>query len=177
MKLGKYTSLNGQDIKSAFLDYVSALEIPVIDYVAIGVQDSIHKTSTSIMSRPEWQKTFKELNLAEFDPVRKASFNTTSKIFSFDSLDYENSNGKEVMRQRKLHDINNGIVLMQKNLGYNFMLTLATGYKNFDAYKFFIDNHAAMQRVFCDLISLVSPGTKEYQIKITNQYHQDVDAK
>ena len=57
------------------------------------------------------------------------------------------------------------------------MLTLATGYKNFDAYKFFIDNHAAMQRVFGDLISLVSPGTKKYQIKIINQNHLGVDAK
>ena len=137
MKLGKYKTLSKKAIREVFTDYVDALEIPLIDYVAIGVQDTIHKTSTSIMSRIEWQEAFRKLGLAAYDPVRKASFNTKSNIFSFDELDYQDSYGKEVMKQRRHHEIENGLVIMQKNLGHNFMLTLATGYKNFSPYKFF----------------------------------------
>lgn len=177
MKLGKYQALDTQKVRNVFLDYISALEIPIIDYVAIGVQDTIHKTSASMMSRLEWQKIFRELNLAEFDPVRKASFNTHAKIFAFDELDYQNNVGKEVMKQRKRYEIENGIVLMRRNLGHNFMLTLATGFKNFQPYKFFINNQTAINAIFDDLISFVSPSTKEYQIKIINRYRLTDDAK
>jgi len=175
MKLGNYQSLDKKSTKSVFIDYIGALEIPIIDYVAIGVQDTIHKTSTSMMSRDEWQKTFYTLGLAEHDPLRKASFNTKSNIFSFDDLDYQDSHGKEVMRLRRLYEIENGLVIMRKNLGHNFMLTLATGYKNFSPYKFFIDKHVAIDRIFSDLINLVSPATKKYQTQIFN--HQGVGAK
>jgi len=153
------------------------LEIPVIDYVAIGVQDTIHKTSASMMSRLDWQKAFRELNLSAFDPVRKASFSTRSKIFAFDELDYQDSYGKEVMRQRRRHEIENGLVLMHRNLEHNFMMTLATGFKNFAPYRFFLDNQTAINRIFDDLINLVSPSTQEYQIKVMNHYHQGDDAK
>lgn len=151
------------------MDYIDALEIPIIDYVAIGVQDTIHKTSTSMMSRAEWQETFRNLGLAEHDPLRKASFTTKANIFSFDELDYQDSCGSEVMKQRRRHEIENGLVIMRKNLAYNFMLTLATGYKNFSPYKFFIDKHTAIERIFNDLIKLVSPATKEYQTQILNR--------
>ena len=175
MKLGKYKALDRRDIRSTFLDYVDALAMPIIDYVAIGVQDTIHRTSTSMMSRLDWQKTFYKLNLAAYDPVRKASFNTNSKIFAFDELDYQDSHGEEVMKQRKLHGIENGLVLIQRKLGHNFMLTLATGFKNFCPYKFLIANQVTINRIFYDLICLIKPLAKEYQIKITT--HQNGDAK
>lgn len=175
MKLGKYEALDKQDIRDIFVDYIDAIEMPIIDYVAIGVQDTIHKTSTSMMSRLDWQKTFRSLQLADSDPVRKASFNTTAKMFAFDELDYQDSCGKEVMRQRRRHDIENGLVLMDRNLGCNFMLTLATGYKNFLPYRFFIDNNQAIDRIFQDLKKLVGPSTKAYQMRLTN--HQGGDAK
>lgn len=163
MQLGNYTALDSIDLRSYFLDYVDALDMPIMDYFAIGVQDKIHKKSTSLMSREDWQKTFKSLNLAKDDPVRKASFNTGIKIFTFDELDHENSAGKEVMRQRKLHDIENGIVMMRRSLGHNFIFTIATGYKGFKPYKFYIDNHQALNRTFDDLVSFITPNTTEYQ--------------
>lgn len=176
MKLGKYKALEQVNLRNVFLSYVDALEIPIIDYVAIGVQDTIYNNSTSLMSREDWQTTFKKLNLANYDPVRKAAFNIKSNLFAFDELDYQDEFGKEVMRQRKLHQIENGFVIMRKNLGYNFMLTLATGFKNFRPYRYFLENETAINKVFDDLIELVSPSTLEYQINFSKCY-QGVYAK
>ena len=61
-----------------------------------------------------------------------------------------------------LHGIENGIVIMKRELGHNFMLTLATGYKNFDSYKFFIDYNTTIQMVFGDLIKTIRSSTKKY---------------
>jgi hypothetical protein len=127
MKLGKYETFNHQDTQRVFSEYVNYLQMPLIDYVAIGVQNTINKTSTSLMSRPDWQKFFKTMDIAEHDPIRKAAFNTHAKIFSFEDVDHQNTYGREVMRQRRLHGIENGIVIMKRELGHNFMLTLATG--------------------------------------------------
>ena len=177
MKLGKYKSIDSQNMRDVFTKYISALEIPIIDYVAIGVQDSIHGTSTSLMSRIDWQEAFVALNLAEHDPIRKAAFNAKAKNFSFDQIDYCDSMGKEVMRQRRLHYIENGVVLMRKNLGCNFMLTLATGFKNFNTQKFYCDHQFAIKKMFDDLVNLVSPDTQEFQPYIINPSHRDVYAK
>jgi hypothetical protein len=119
-----------------------------------------------MMSRLDWQKTFRDLNLAAHDPVRKTSLNTQAQIFTFDELDYQDNAGKEVMRQRRRYDIENGIVIMKRSLGHNYMMTLATGHKHFKPYKFLIDNHPALSMAFNDLIALVSPSTKDYQIKV-----------
>lgn len=171
MKLGKYTALDRPDLITNFQLYFKALELPYMDYLAIGVQDSIHKTSTSLMSDQCWRNSFKELNLAEDDPVRKASFSTRVNHFSFDDIDYLNSAGQEVMRQRKLHGIENGLVFMRRNLTHNFMLTLGTGFKNINTYRYLIDYHPHVQKVFDDLIALVSPSTRKYQIKIPSHQH------
>lgn len=176
MKLGKYKAISRCELGNLFLDYVDALGMPLIDYVAIGVQDTIHKTSSSIMSRLDWQDAFHKLGLAEHDPVRKASFNTNAKIFSFDELDCQDSQGKEVMRQRKCYGIENGIVLMRRELDHNFMLTLATGFKHFRPQKFFLENQQAISKVFDDLICLLTPSAKEYQ-PIQLATHLNVDAK
>ena len=95
MLLGKYEPFKQPDVRRTFLDYIKAINIPLIDYVAIGVQDTVHQTSTSVMSRQEWQQTFQSLELAQHDPVRKASFNTSIPMFSFDELDYEDSMEKK----------------------------------------------------------------------------------
>jgi hypothetical protein len=163
VKLGEYTSLDRRDISLDFQTYIKALELPFMDYVAIGVQDTVHKKSTSIMSSDEWQKTFKKLNLAEDDPVRNAAFSTNAKYFSFDEIDCQNSAGREVMRQRKQHGIENGLVFMERRLSYNFMLTLGTDFKDLNTYRYLIDYHAGLQKVFADLIDLVTPLTQEYQ--------------
>lgn len=166
MKLGKYQALDSRDKRSIFVDYINAVKVPIIDYIAIGVQDTIHRTSTSLMSRKEWQETFNKLDLASHDPIRKASFQTKSRLFTFEEVDFIDSAGKEVMRQRKKHEIVNGLIVMDRKLGYNFMLTLGTGYKNFKPYRFYLDNKNAIDHLFVDLKDIISPCTKDYQPKI-----------
>lgn len=166
MKLGEYTSLNRPDLLLDFNAYITALELPYMEYVAIGVQDTIHKVSTSIMSNQTWQKTFKELNLAADDPIRKAAFGSRVSHFSFDEVDHQNSAGQEAMRQRKKHGIENGIVFMRRNLTHNFMLTLGTGFKGFNNYRYLIDYYTNINLMFDDLIKLVTPSTKNYRIII-----------
>ena len=105
------------------------------------------------------------MQFAIHDPVRKASLNTKNKFFTFDELDYQDSCGKEVMRQRKLHQIENGIVVIEKSLGENFMMTLGTGFKNFEARKFYLRHQSAIYRILKDLKLIIEPCTKEYKIK------------
>lgn len=173
MRLGNYHILEADSVKKVFFEYINALEIPIIDYVAIGVQDTVHMTSTSIMSNSEWQNTFKQLGLAKDDPIRNASFSAKTDFFSFDEIDHQNSRGKEVMKQRRAHEIANGFVIMRRTVGHNFMLTLATGYKNFNSYRFYIDKHLSICRIFDDLISLVKPATMEYQLNSFNHLNDD----
>ncbi|GAB4392680.1 MAG: hypothetical protein Tsb005_07720 [Gammaproteobacteria bacterium] len=166
MKLGSYQKIDSHEIRQVFLDYFQALEIPIIDYLAIGVQDTIYKTSCSLMSSQEWQKIFYDQHFALYDPVRKAAFNSHTKFFAFDTLDFQDNYGKEIMRQRKLHGIENGLVFIRKTLGHNFMLTLATGYKGFAAYPFFIKYQQAINHIFDDLIQIIHSSTQQYQPKI-----------
>lgn len=174
MKLGKYHALEDKAFRSTFLDYLDAIEIPVIDYMAIGVQDTLLKTSTSIMSRPDWQTAFKALNLAEHDPVRKAAFNTKTNLFSFNELDYSDSFGSKVMQERRRYGIENGMVLIRRHLGYNFMLTLATGYKNFQPYKYLLEHQQSINYVFNDLISLIKPVSEKFHHTVN---HPSDDAR
>ena len=165
-KLGDYEALDKPDMRSLFTSYFNALDIPVIDYLAIGIQNNINKTSSSLMSNYEWQETFRARELAQHDPIRRTAFNTHCKIFSFDEIDYYDTNGKEVMKQREKHFIENGLVIMDRTLGYNFILTLATGYKNFRAYPFYFENIAAINQIFLDLKQIITPSTEKYQVKI-----------
>jgi len=59
-------------------------------------------------------------------------------------------------------------VVVQRNLGHNYMLTLATGYKNFNSRKFYLNNQCAISTVFKDLVRLISSSTKEFQVEINN---------
>lgn len=161
-----YSALQETTLKANFLDYVTSLSLCEIDYFAIGVQDTINKKSISMMSRSEWQATFISSGLADYDPIRNTSFATANAYFSFASVDYRTSAGKEVMHQRKLHEITNGIVVMYKRLGHNFMLTLATNFSNFQGDRFYIEKNKEIYQVFNDLISFVAPQTKNYQPNI-----------
>ncbi len=158
MELGQYQPLNNDELLSIFKDYVDSLQINPIDYFAIGIQNLITKSSTSLMSNKDWQKTFCQLNLAKHDPLRLASFKTPSNTFSFEDLQPSSSEGKEVMRQRKRYGMNSGVVLTKKTAQHKLLLTMATGFKNFKAYRFIADNHVALRRVFADLTQLIEPA-------------------
>ena len=58
MELEDYKPVCENSVKEFFLSYVDALELPIIDYVAIGFQNTLNKKSTSIMLNIEWQKLF-----------------------------------------------------------------------------------------------------------------------
>jgi hypothetical protein len=54
-----------------FEAYINLLDIPIIDYIAIGVQDTISKTSTSIIPLLNESKKLKILRhkLSRFDNI------------------------------------------------------------------------------------------------------------
>lgn len=89
MKPGEYSVLETAHLRETFLDYMDSLEIPLIDYMAIGVQNTIKGHTASLMSRPEWQKVFKETGLSSYDPVRKTAFGTKVTMFAFEDLDFQ----------------------------------------------------------------------------------------
>ena len=118
------------------------------------------------MSNSEWQSCFNAMGLAQFDPIRKASLNTSINIFSFNDVSYEDTNAEYIMNKRRKHGIVNGIILMKRDVGHNFMLTLATGYSKFNPYSFFTFNEKSCHRVFKDLIKVISPVAIKYKLNL-----------
>jgi hypothetical protein len=153
------------NIRSTFEDYISSLNIPFIDYFAIGIQDPINVKSASLMSRLEWQKTFYSMGFAQYDPIRLTALNSKKNFFSFDSISCLSSIGSEVMLQRKKHQMRNGIVVMDRRKTHNYMLTLATDYKEFNGPDFFLKYHADIFRILKDFSLIIKPVTANYILK------------
>jgi hypothetical protein len=110
----------------------------------------------------EWQKIFVENQFAEFDPVRRSSLNTRRDIIPFNQIDFCDSFGKEIMRQRRLIGIRDGIVFMKRFRKYNYILTLGTGFSRFDAFDFIKIYHKQIQFLQKDLITLVEKDTRGF---------------
>ena len=146
-----------QNISSqiTFHNYVKALDIPFIDYVAVGIQNLRNKESTSLMSCKEWQTYFSDNNFAEYDPIRRAVLYSTNTILTFDNIEFGTPLGTEIMKQRSKFDIKNGIILVTRYATHNCMVTLATGYKNFNSYDFLIKNKSNLKLVVRDLEKIV----------------------
>lgn len=164
--MNSYQPIFNTNLRATFEDYVSSLNIPGIDYFAIGMQDTINLNSTSLISRIEWQKTFSAMHFAKHDPVRIAALNSKRKVFCFDDIDYLDSLGNEIMRQRTRYGISNGIVIMDRRVSHNYMLTLATDYSKFSGHDFFIQHHSDLKRIFADFIALIQPATAEIKKQI-----------
>lgn len=160
----KYKPLVDKNVVSLFNDYVDSLNIPFIDYFAMGVQDVLHRNSTSLMSNLDWQKTFKTNQFSEHDPLRLAVLDTQRNFICFKDIDHINSLGSEIMNQRKKHFISDGIVIVDRRLSHNYMMTLATNYTKFEAADFYLKNYASIHKIFADFISMIQPGTKEYTL-------------
>jgi len=141
--------------KQIFSDYVDNLDIPQIDYFAIGIQNIITKKSISIMSLPEWQKQFIDNQYANSDPIRKATLYTKRTIIPFSEIDYSDNFGKEIMRQRAKMGICNGIIFMERYPKYNYMITLGTGFAKFDSFDFLKKYHDKITLIKSDFIHLV----------------------
>lgn len=149
-------------LRVVFEDYVASLKIPLIDYFAVGVQNTIHRGSASIMSRIEWQKRFASEGFAQHDPIRIAALDSKKDVFLFDEVDYLSSFGNEIMDQRKKYEIRNGLVIMDRRGSHNFQLTLGTGYHNFKGKDFFLKYRTDLFRIFKDFIAIIEPVSKVY---------------
>jgi len=160
-----YKAIFRTDIRSVFEDYIDSLNIPQIDYFAIAIQDPINLRSASMMSRLEWQKTFKAMNFAEYDPIRTAVLNTNRSVFYFDEVDHLNTLGNEIMLQRKKHEMRNGIVLVDRQGTNNYMMTLATDYRAFEGKDFLLKHRAELARIFKDLSLILQPIASDYILK------------
>ena len=150
-----YSPITTESTRQTFYSYIDCLDIPQIDYVAIGIQNVANKTSMSLMSNAEWQSYFMAEQYAKYDPLRKATLQTCRNIISFDEIDHIDSFGKEIMRQRTRYDIKRGVVIMQRHQKHNFMLTLGTSFTHFKSYKFLNRHHESIERIKQHLIKII----------------------
>lgn len=148
--------------RQTFFDYVDSLDIPQIDYFAIGIQNLIIKKSISLMSLPEWQQHFIAKQYAHYDPVRRVALCTKRNLIPFREIDFVDNFGKEIMRQRAMMGIKDGIILMQRFSTFNYMITLGTGFSKFDAFDFIKRYHDRISLIRSDFIHLVEKDAKNF---------------
>ena len=63
--------------------------------------------------------------------------------------------GKEIMNQRSRMGIKNGIILMERFSKFNYMVTLGTGFSNFDSFDFIKRYHDRINLIKNDFINLI----------------------
>jgi hypothetical protein len=160
MNTNNYLPITTKTTKQTFFDYVDLLDIPQIDYFAIGVQNLITKKSISVMSRQEWQKHFVKNQYANYDPIRRVALSTKRNLIPFNEIDFVDNFGKEIMRQRAMMEIKNGIVLMQRFPEFNYIITLGTNFSQFDAFAFIKQYHDKIALLKEDLIHIVERDAK-----------------
>lgn len=175
-KNNNYSPINSNSTKETFNNYIDSLDIPQIDYFAVGVQNTLLKKSMSLMSLPEWQKYFSDNQFADHDPIRKVTLNTRRNLIPFEEIDYVDNFGKEIMKQRSLKGIKNGIILMQRFPRHNYMITLGTGLSKFDAFDFIKRHHDKIQLIKNDLIKIIEKDAKDFLPKAAST-HLSIDAR
>lgn len=157
-----YCPIIDKSTKDVFMDYTSAVNLPPIDYFAVGIQDILTRKSISLMSRIEWQKTFVDNHYAENDPIRKTVLNTRRNFISLDDIDFFDNFGKEIMRQRALMGIKTGLVFVEKEAQFNLMITLGSEYSKFDTFKFIQNNYTKMMFLKKDLIKIIEKDARNF---------------
>lgn len=160
-----YSPIKDISTKATFSNYIDSLDIPQIDYFAIGIQDVIANSSISLMSSTEWQKYYTYNQLANYDPIRRVALNTKRNIIPFDQIDFFDNYGREIMRQRSLMGIKNGIILMERFPKYNYMVTLGTGFSSFDAFDFVKRYHDKIQLIKNDFMQLIQKEAINFILK------------
>lgn len=157
-----YKNIPDKEVIDTFHDYIDALGVKNLDYYAFGIQDTILKTSASVMSREEWQKVFIANEFAAHDPLRKAVFNTRRSVIFFQDLDTKDAISKEIMTQRKKYELGHGIILVERQLRYNLMLTICSNFSKFDAYDYYMKNAGVLTKIFDDFKLIMNPITRNY---------------
>lgn len=150
-----YLPISTETTKNTFFSYINSVDIPQIDYFAIGVQNMADKRSISLMSREEWQNIFTNNQYAMHDPVRRATLLTKRKIIPFNEIDFIDNYGREIMRQRALMEIKNGIIFVRRSLKFNYMITLGTNFSKFNAFDFIKRYHDKIILLEQDLTKLI----------------------
>lgn len=149
-----YTPIRTESTRSTFFDYINNINITPIDYFAVGIEDPAQKKLTSLISRLEWQIYFDKNQLTNHDPLIKARLSQRN-IIPFSEIDYIDSFGKEVMRQRSLHGIKNGLMFIHKQRYLNYMIVLATGFSKFNHYSFLTKYYTQLTRLKNDFSKLI----------------------
>jgi hypothetical protein len=155
MKEYHYTPIHTESTRSTFFDYIDNIHIPPIDYFAVGIEDHAQKKLISLMSRLEWQIYFDKNQITNNDPLIKAKKLSQRNILPFSEIDYIDSFGKEVMRQRVLHGMKNGLMLIHKQQHLTYMIVLATGLSKFNHYSFLTKYYAQLIRLKNDLSKII----------------------
>lgn len=146
-----YQAILKDELNFNFNDYFDVFKCKSIDYIAVGIQNTVRKTSTSVMSNKDWQITYSEEKLFIQDPLRQSVFNTKKKIIILDQLQASNSFESMVMRKRKKFGIHNGLVFVDRGLGFNILITLGTGYRSFNPISFVRKNIFKLKNIKLDM--------------------------
>jgi Autoinducer binding domain len=157
-----YLPIKTASTRTTFFDYVNAIKLFPIDYFAVGLGNPNKREFTSLISRPEWQQHIEKQQLAGKDPLIKVLFNSPRKIIPFSEVDYVDSSGKEVMRQRRRYGIKGGIILRHQTKNIEYMIMLATGFSRFDYYAFLKKHHAKLHRLKHDLVQIIERDTERF---------------
>lgn len=150
------------DVRTTFFDYLDCIDIPEIDYFAIGIQDIANQRSMTLMSRPEWQQHFIRNEFVEADPVRNAVLHSKKTLILMPEIDAGGSLGAEIMLHRKRYGIENGIILVSRTPSLNYMVTLGTAYSKFDPYNFLRSQYTSLKALQKDLEKIIEPEAKKF---------------
>lgn len=159
MKEHYYTPIRTESTLSTFFDYINNINIPPIDYFAVGIESHVQKKLISLISRLEWQVYFDKNQLTHNDPLIQAKKLSQRNIIPFLEIDYIDSFGKEVMKQRSLHGMKNGLMLIHKQHQLNYMIVLATGFSKFNHYSFLTKYYTQLARLKNDLSKIIERET------------------
>lgn len=150
-----YAPISTESTRSTFFDYINNINIHPIDYYAVGIENQTKKKLTSLISRLEWQVFVNKNQIINNDPLIQALKLSQRSIIPFSEIDYIDSFGKEIMRQRTLHGMKHGLMLTHKQCHFKYMIVLATGVSKFNHYKFFTKYYNQLIRLKNDLSKII----------------------
>lgn len=150
-----YSPISTESTRSTFFDYISNINISPIDYFAIGIENRAKKKLISLISRLEWQIYYDKNQIINNDPLIQARKLSKRNIIPFSEIDYIDSHGKEIMRQRRLYGMKNGLMLTHHQHHLNYIIVLATEVSKFNHYKFFTKYYNQLTRLKNDLSKII----------------------
>jgi hypothetical protein len=158
----RYIPIVTESTKHTFLDYINSVNLAPIDYFAVGVASIAQQQFTSITSRFDWQDYFHKKHFAGKDPLIKAKLFAHRKIIQFAEIDYIDSLGKEIMKQRGLYGIKDGLLFVQNQGQLRYMVMLATGFSKFNHYAFLKKHYNKLDRLKHDLTKIIERDTHQF---------------